>query len=97
MQSNEPELIVSQRMLNFPIYKGSSAQLSLKHISILESFCVDVVGATVGELVEIVTGSGSAAVSVQIPQAIGHAILSWSVSSGVNPRSVNPSQLRPAS
>ena len=33
---------------------------------------------------------------MQRPQAFGHDILSWSVSSCVNPRSANPSQLRPA-
>ena len=96
MQSNEPDLINSQLILNLPAYKGSSAQLSSKQIPIPESFCVVVVGAMVGELVEILMGSGSAAVSVQSPQAIGHAILSSSVSDGLNPRAVNPSQLRPA-
>ena len=104
MQSNEPDLINSQLILNLPAYKGSSAQLSSKHIPIPDfvSVGLDVVGATDGAFVGVEVGatvdveSDWITLSVQRPQAFGHRKLSSFVSDGVNPRSANPSQLRPA-
>ena len=61
VQSNGPDRTLSQSMLNFPTYKGSSAQLSLKQVPMFK-FRGAVVGATVGVIVEINSGSVGALV-----------------------------------
>ena len=55
MQSNVPDLTTSQSILYLPTYKGSSVQLSSKHVPIPEfvSVGLDVVGAIDGAFVGV--------------------------------------------
>ena len=57
MQSNAPDLITPQSMLCFPVYKGSSAQLSSKHVPTSE-FVSNSVGVVVGAPVGALVGAG---------------------------------------